>query len=53
MKEKGEYLRKCRICNRILPISSPYGICETCYKRQFYRPWYEDQDMDDDWEERI
>ena len=53
MKEKGEYLRKCRICNRILPISSPYGICETCYKRQFYRPWYEDGDIDDDWEERI
>ena len=44
MKEKGEYLRRCRICNDILPIGSQYGICEKCYKRQMFRPWY-----DEDW----
>ena len=50
MKEKGEYLRRCRICNRVLPVNSPYGICEKCYKRQFTRPWYDGAWEEEDWE---
>lgn len=33
MKEKGKYLRRCRVCNALLPIDSPYGICNKCYSK--------------------
>ncbi len=33
MKEKGKYLRRCRVCNTLLPIDSPYAICNKCYTK--------------------
>lgn len=39
-KNKDTYLKRCRICKKILPPTSTYGLCEKCYRSQY---------MDDDW----
>ena len=37
LKDKGEYIRRCRYCGRMLPINSPFGTCEKCWRNlNFY-----------------
>ncbi len=44
MKEKGMYLKRCRICNSLLPITSNFNICDRCYRRSWYI-----EDLADEW----
>lgn len=30
-KNKRSYLKRCRYCRKILPLQSPYTLCERCY----------------------
>jgi ATP-dependent RNA helicase SUPV3L1/SUV3 len=31
--EKKDFLRKCRICGREIPVSSKFGVCDSCFRR--------------------
>ena len=33
LKEKSIYIKRCRYCGRMLPIDSPFNVCERCYAR--------------------
>jgi len=32
LKNKRDYLKRCRICSKVIPSTYQYGICEKCYK---------------------
>lgn len=32
--DKDRYLKRCRVCGRILPPTYPYGICDRCFRKQ-------------------
>ena len=37
--DKDRYLKRCRVCGRILSPTYPYGICDRCYKKQSDYLW--------------
>ncbi len=37
LKDKAMYIKRCRYCGRILPIDSPFGYCDRCWKLSFAR----------------
>lgn len=32
LKDKANYIKRCNICGRILPIDTPFRTCERCYR---------------------
>ena len=32
LKEKAVYIKRCRYCGRMLPVDSPFGYCEKCWR---------------------
>ena len=32
-ENKDQYIRRCRVCGRELPIGSQFNVCEECYRR--------------------
>ena len=34
LKDKANYIKRCRFCGRLLPIDSPFNCCEDCFSRQ-------------------
>lgn len=41
LENKHEYLKRCRVCNRVLPATYPFGICDRCFRnyRSSGRHW--------------
>ena len=39
--EEQEYIRKCKCCNKILPLTTHYAICEKCYSNYAYDSYWE------------
>ena len=35
LKDKAMYIKRCRYCGKILPIDSPFGYCDRCWKLSF------------------
>lgn len=44
--DKAGFLRKCSSCGQPLPVTSPYGMCESCYE---CRDTYVYEYCDEDW----
>ena len=38
-KNKKEYILRCKYCGRILPLDSPYNLCEDCFGIRPSRRW--------------
>ena len=34
LKDKSRYIKRCRYCARMMPIDSPFNVCDRCYSRQ-------------------
>ncbi|MBQ6322099.1 MAG: ATP-dependent helicase [Lachnospiraceae bacterium] len=32
LKDKSDYIKRCRYCGRMLPIDSPFNSCDRCFK---------------------
>ena len=32
-ENKDQYIRRCRVCGKELPIGSQFNICEDCFAR--------------------
>ena len=37
-ENKEQYIRRCKVCGRELPIGSQYNICDDCYQRSPFEP---------------
>jgi len=33
-ENKSEYIRKCRSCGKVLPVSSSFNICDKCFRKR-------------------
>ena len=43
-KEKSNFLKKCRMCGAVLPISGRFNLCDECYEKQ-RSYWWDDEDL--------
>lgn len=40
LQKKKDYLRKCRVCGKELPVTSRFNICDKCYNEpRYYSEW--------------
>lgn len=40
MKDKNEYIIRCKYCGRILPVGSKFNLCEECFDIKPSHRWY-------------
>ena len=38
---KSTFIKRCRVCGKVLPIGARYNVCDTCFQEGYeYRPYY-------------